>query len=225
MTFYLAGSYNYSDYFTWSISGGVSTSTNSSYASGYGMVSLNIRFTSSSGSISVTSSSSGSSTFYVTTYNALSAGSITSNSSQTIPNNTPPATIYCSAASGGSCSPSYSYQWQQSTDGTNWTDFSGKTGTNLSFSNGLSQTTYYRRKVTEGYSYTIGYSNTATVYVTPPLDPNSLGPSPQDIFSGQSASTINAVPLLEVTATGIIRISGSIQRIIIHFMIFPGKRA
>src|SRR6185369_15402486 len=63
--------------------------------------------------------------------------------------NSVPPTYSCSAATGGYCSPVFSYQWQSSTDGTNFSDISGATGQNLSFSTGLLTTTSYRRRVTE----------------------------------------------------------------------------
>jgi hypothetical protein len=51
-----------------------------------------------------------------------------SNSSQNINYNTLPAWLNCSAASGGSCTPTYNYQWQQSSDNVNFSDISGETG-------------------------------------------------------------------------------------------------
>ncbi len=86
---------------------------------------------------------------------------------QSVSYNAIPATISCGLASGGNCSPSYSYTWQQSTDAMQWTNVTGATNTQVSFSSGLQQTTYYRRKVTETVSGTIGYSNMAVVYVAP----------------------------------------------------------
>lgn len=43
---------------------------------------------------------------------------------------------------------SYAYQWQQSTDGTNWTDISGETNVTYQV-NGVTTTTYFRVKVAE----------------------------------------------------------------------------
>ena len=75
-----------------------------------------------------------------------------------------------SAASGGSCTtPAYTYQWEKSTDNVNWSNEAGATGLNLSFSSPLTQTTYYRRKVTVTSTYSFCYSSTATVFVTPQL--------------------------------------------------------
>jgi hypothetical protein len=76
-----------------------------------------------------------------------------------------PATITCSVDMGGSCSPAYSYQWQQSPDGSSWTNIPGATGASLAIDSGLTQSVYYRRAVTETTSGTIGYSNVAAVLV------------------------------------------------------------
>lgn len=75
--------------------------------------------------------------------------------------------LSCTEAIGGSCSPSYSYQWERSSDKLRWTAINGATGRNLSFANPLKQTTYFRRKVVENKSQTTGYSNEITVFVTP----------------------------------------------------------
>jgi hypothetical protein len=76
-----------------------------------------------------------------------------------------PSTINCSPAIGGSCSPNYSYQWQQSGDMLVWTDVEGSVGESLSFEISVKQTTYYRRKITETGSGTIGYSDIAAINV------------------------------------------------------------
>jgi RHS repeat-associated protein len=187
-TYYVSGSYNMSDYFQWQITGGLQVNTNSYNPGGIGLNWIRVKFT-SSGSISVSTSSGGNANLSVTVFGPLSPGSITSNVSQTINYNALPATINCSMASNGSCSPVFNYQWQQSTDGTNWSDMSGKTSQNLSFSSGLTQTTYFRRKVTESSSGSVGYSSTATVYVNLPLTPGSIG-SAQSIFIGDNAATL-----------------------------------
>ena len=99
---------------------------------------------------------------------AFSPGAITSNASQTVSVTTTPATVTCSAATGGSCgATNYVYQWEQSPDNVSYSDFSGATGLNLSFSGPLAHSTYFRRKVTETNSNTIGYSDVAVVFVDP----------------------------------------------------------
>ena len=79
-----------------------------------------------------------------------------------------PETIDCSKGTGGSCSPSYSYQWQRSRDAMTWEDIAGATGKDLSFSQPAKHTFYYRRMITEDNSNTIGYSNMAVVNVIVP---------------------------------------------------------
>ena len=78
---------------------------------------------------------------------------------------TVPSTIKCAGGRGGSCSPAYLYQWQQSADALTWSNIAGATGLNLSFTGGLNQPVYYRRKITETHSGTIGYSEIAAVNV------------------------------------------------------------
>lgn len=198
-SYYLTGDYDYyNDYFTWSINGGVSAYGNTS-ESGTSLVYLPINFTSSSGYITVYYNGN-TYNLSVSVTSALSPGSITSNGSQTINYNYTPSIIYCSGASGGYCSPSYTYSWEKSTDGTNWTS-TGYASQNLNYSQALTQTTYFRRKVTESYSSSIGYSNTATVYVNPPLSGGTVGAS-QNIFAGDYASNIGGSPASGGTCDG-----------------------
>ncbi|MEJ0105442.1 MAG: hypothetical protein WDO19_24050 [Bacteroidota bacterium] len=84
---------------------------------------------------------------------------------QSIRYDTFPSLITCSQATGGNCSPVYIYQWQSSPDGINWSDIKGETGQNLLSRSSLKESIFYRRKVTEKGSGTIGYSNIATVFV------------------------------------------------------------
>ncbi|MBO9571605.1 MAG: hypothetical protein J7497_05275, partial [Chitinophagaceae bacterium] len=173
-------------YYEWNISGGESIDGNS-WEGGEGLYYLLVRFYSSGGSISV-SAPNGGAYISVSAGAPLNPGSIVSNGTQTINYNHVPASIGCSAATDGGCLPSYSYQWEKSTDGTNWSNVSGETSQNLSFSLGLTQTTYFRRKVTEAFSG-VAYSNTATVYVNQPLSAGTIGAS-QNIFSGNTPSTL-----------------------------------
>ncbi len=83
---------------------------------------------------------------------------------QVIQNDSTTFSIHCSPASGGNCQPFYSYQWQQSTNGIQWTDITGILAPNLDFS-GVSVATYFRRKVKELASNTIEYSDFAIVNV------------------------------------------------------------
>jgi hypothetical protein len=100
-----------------------------------------------------------------------------SNTYQTINYNTVPAVINCSPASGGSCSTvSYSYQWQQSGDGSTWTNIIGATAQNYS-PPALTATTYYRR--IDAYNGQSVYSNSAQIVVSPELKPGNLYDGPR----------------------------------------------
>lgn len=118
---------------------------------------------SNTGSISL-SSSIGNATLSINFAEPLIPGAIDSVSqTQMVAPDSIPSSIHCSLDTGGSCSPSYSYQWQQSPDAVSWTDIAGANAQNLSFDSALAQTTFFRRKVTETGSGTIGYSNVAVV--------------------------------------------------------------
>lgn len=121
---------------------------------------------SNTGSISLTSSI-GNATLSIQFAEPLIPGSIDSASRlQIVAADSIPAAINCSVDTGGSCNPAYSYQWQQSPDMGSWTDMAGAIAQNLSFGSALAQTTFFRRKVTETVSGTIGYSNVAVVTIT-----------------------------------------------------------
>lgn len=96
-------------------------------------------------------------------------GFIETTDKQTIAYNKLSPSLSCTQASGGNCSPSFSYQWEQSLNRLQWTTISGATGRNLSFDTPLKQTTFFRRKVFESKSQTIGYTNAITVFVTPEI--------------------------------------------------------
>jgi hypothetical protein len=120
---------------------------------------------SDTGSLSLTSSI-GNTTLNVHFTQPLLPGSIDSASKvQMIGNDSVPMTITCSFDSGGSCSPIYVYQWQQSSDMVSWSDITGASSQNLSIDSGLTQSAYFRRKVTETVSGSVGYSDAAAVFV------------------------------------------------------------
>ena len=98
---------------------------------------------------------------------ALEGGNIDSTVIQESKNDAPPTTLYCSDPTGGSCNPKYEYQWEKSSDGMNWQKIAGATSPQLSFSDKLKQTTYYRRKVIETVSQTESVSNTAIIMIKP----------------------------------------------------------
>ena len=98
----------------------------------------------------------------------LNAGHIDSASRlQDAKKNQPPASITCSQPSGGNCLPNYTFQWQESSDGMEWSDISGAIFPHLQFSAKPKTTMYYRRKVIETKSNSVGLSNTALVLIKP----------------------------------------------------------
>lgn len=118
---------------------------------------------STAGNLSLTSAV-GNFSLDVSIIKTLDGGKIDSNTKLIIADSsTVPPSIHCSAASGGNCSPVYTYQWQQSYDMIDWDDISGGTGQNLSFSHSVSNTTYYRRKVKETKSGAFVFSDEATI--------------------------------------------------------------
>src|ERR1017187_5035960 len=139
---------------------------------------------------------------YLTVTNAstLVAGTI-SNTSQNINYNTTPVTLSCSAASGGSCGTyTIAYQWQESNDNVNWTNIGGATSQNFS-PPALVQTTYYRRSAVS-QTNVAAYSNSATVFVYPILNPGTISPSAETI-------NYNTVPPTSLTLSGVSGGSGS----------------
>lgn len=115
------------------------------------------------------SSQSGTAVFTVNIVEPFNPGFIQATDKQTIAYNKPSPSLFCTQANGGNCSPSFSYQWEQSSDKLKWIAISGATGRNLAFLTPLRQTTFFRRKVVETKSQTIGYSNEITVFVTPEI--------------------------------------------------------
>ena len=131
------------------------------------------------GTIRVTTSN-GNASLTVASATALRAGTIAGPSqTQIIARKAIAAMIRCSPDTGGSCSPHYSYQWQQSLDRVSWVDIPGATAAALSFTAPLTVTQFYRRKVTETNSGTVAYSDVASVFVgigDYPPDSTNLNP-------------------------------------------------
>jgi hypothetical protein len=114
-------------------------------------------------------SSGGSATLAVTLTDTLTGGLVQDTTkAQRIAFLSLPALVRCSASTGGACSPSYSYQWEQSPDMVEWSAIPGATGQNLLMTQQLRQTIFVRRKVTETNSNSIAYSGAALVDVGPP---------------------------------------------------------
>jgi hypothetical protein len=76
-----------------------------------------------------------------------------------------PLPLTCGAATGGSCSPSFAYQWQESPNMLSWSDIPGATGPGLIFTGPVRQSTYYRRKATDISTGSIGYSDVGSVFI------------------------------------------------------------
>jgi hypothetical protein len=186
------GNWDNSTYMSWCLTGGVIAGTTNSCKSGTPVVYVYVIWNSgiTSGTVSLSTSIGDAPNLQVNIVPALQGGTISS-STQSINYNTVPSTIDCSVASGGSCSPTYSYQWQFSVDGTNYSNITNATSQNLAFSSALTQTTYYRRMVTETSSGTVGYSNVATVIVYPPLVGGTLSPSSDTIDYGTSPGQLS----------------------------------
>jgi hypothetical protein len=68
-------------------------------------------------------------------------------------------TFRCEDASGGACAPSYSYQWQRSENGLNWTDIENATDRDLQVAAAILVNTFFRRVTIEIKSNSIAYSD------------------------------------------------------------------
>jgi RHS repeat-associated protein len=91
----------------------------------------------------------------------LNGGSVTP-SSVSVSYNTSPGQLTGTVAQGGSCSFSYSYQWQSSSDNVNYSNISGATAQNYTPGN-LTASTYFRRRTT--CAAETAYTNVVTVTV------------------------------------------------------------
>jgi hypothetical protein len=116
----------------------------------------------------------------------LASGGI-NNPSQSINYGATPAQLTANAATGGTCSGSYTYQWYSSTNGSTYTPISGATG--LTYQPGaLTTTTHFEQVVScNGITAT---SNIATVTVYPQLAGGSISPATQSINYNTTPSTL-----------------------------------
>ncbi|MFT3822916.1 MAG: DUF6443 domain-containing protein [Chitinophagaceae bacterium] len=122
-------------------------------------------------------------------YGQLTVGTV-SPSSQTISSGSTPTSLSATTTTGGFSSTSYSFQWQYSTDGTNWTNIAGATsGTGYS-PGALTVTTYYRLYAIGDFPMWDGYSNTATITITAP-DPLTGGTITPGTTTIQSGDEVN----------------------------------
>ena len=114
----------------------------------------------------------------------LAAGT-TSPSSSTINYNSSPGQLSNSGATGGIGT--LQYQWQQSSDGSYYSDIIGATTVNYTPS-GLTSTTYYRLKATRGSE--VVYSNFSQITVYPQLISGTLTPGSQSINYNATFDTL-----------------------------------
>ncbi len=119
----------------------------------------------------------------VTVRPILNVGTIGDN--ETICYSTSPSAIVSKVSPSGGTG-NYTYLWERTTDGVNWTEIAG-TNTPTYQPNILTQTTIYRRKLTDLCG--VGYSNRDTVFVRQPLLSGSIG-SDQTICYGSAPSDI-----------------------------------
>jgi hypothetical protein len=119
------------------------------------------------GTISL-NSSIGNSVYKIRISKALFPGNLDSASLVQVTDYTKnPKLIKCSVATGGSCSPIYFYQWQQSLDNMAWVDIPGASQQNFGFTHPQNTTTYYRRKVKAQGSDEEAYTVAALVIIQP----------------------------------------------------------
>ena len=149
------------------ISGGLITDSGKScvYKTDFSYTKINWNNNITTGTIQI-SSPAGKATLNVNITTPLNPGTLDSTIKfQSLDTLNIPSIILCSYAKGGSCSPAFSYQWQQSDNNVKWIDLSGATGQHLKLNSPLKQTMYYRRKVLDSRSGSVGYSEMAMIEI------------------------------------------------------------
>src|SRR5579871_2123161 len=188
-TYTISGNWNNNTQMSWVITGG----TISGPTSGTPLPQVHVTWT-SSGTLQVNVPPSSGGSINVTLATTLVAGTISTTTQSINYNTVPTFPLSCSAATGGYCSPSYQYQWQQSTNNVTFTNITGATGLTYTITTNLTQTMYYRLMVTEINSGSVGYSNTSTVIVYPQLQPGTISPSSQTIaYAATATLTLSGV--------------------------------
>ncbi|WP_188315810.1 Ig-like domain-containing protein, partial [Chitinophaga agrisoli] len=129
----------------------------------------------------------------ITVQAALSGNTITAPATAVFCGSGDPAAITGATPTGGSGS--YTYQWQQSTDNTNFTDITGATSAAYD-PPAISATTYYRRLVTSGSCTTASVSNVVTISIQPAVTGNTILAPATTTFcgSGDAAVITGATP-------------------------------
>ncbi len=135
--------------------------------------------------------------FEVTVFPTFIAGSIAA--SQTINYNTVPEPLSGVAPTGGNIP--YSYQWQISADGANFTDISGATELNYAPA-ALTVTTWYRQIQTSANNFGSAVTNILKITVNPDV-PSDLLVQGETVASGQS-NCYNATQTITVAGGGTI---------------------
>jgi gliding motility-associated-like protein/uncharacterized repeat protein (TIGR01451 family) len=129
--------------------------------------------------------------------NALTISINTINTTNSI--TSPAATTICSSASPGTivgdipsnAPPAYSYQWQSSTDGSNFATIAGATGKDLT-PVPLTATTYFKRTLLISGCAIPKVSNVVVINVSPPIVSNVISAPALTSFCGAgNASVIN----------------------------------
>ncbi|MFT3705078.1 MAG: DUF6443 domain-containing protein [Agriterribacter sp.] len=118
---------------------------------------------------------------------------IISPATQNIFTATSPSTISGVAATGGSCSGNYTYQWQSSTDGVNFINVAASpvsTGTSYT-PTALTVTTYFRRKDMCGIAYS--FSSNSVVNVFQHLVAGNASPANATITYGTSPGQLDVI--------------------------------
>jgi gliding motility-associated-like protein len=122
----------------------------------------------------------------ITVAPALVAGTI--GTSQTLcPGATPAPLTSTAGASGGTGT--VAYQWESSSDTSNWTAIAGATGPDYAPGT-LAATTYFRRRATSG-ACSPAYSPTVTLAVLPALTAGSIG-TDQTVCAGSAPAALTS---------------------------------
>jgi hypothetical protein len=110
-------------------------------------------------------------------------------SAQTICSGTTPSQLTATAATGGSVTPSFTYQWQNSTDNSTWTDIAGATTLNYQ-PPVLATSTYYHIVATDNGAYACGASTSASVLILVNPIPTVNIPSKQSVCNSSLTSAV-----------------------------------
>ncbi|WP_423147016.1 PKD domain-containing protein [Rubrolithibacter danxiaensis] len=129
---------------------------------------------------------SGTDRVFINVYNPINPGSI-SPTSISVNYNTSPGQISGTVGTGGD--ESFSYQWETSSDNSNWTQIIGQTGLNYIPAK-LTNSVFYRRKVSTGFSS--AYTNTSFVNVYPQFLSGSVSPTAVTVIYNESAGPFTA---------------------------------